>query len=106
MRDLGLPAQPVLPEDLRLDGEGAAALEQARADDDLGPEDGLVVVDVGGAVGAVVAVHGLACTQGQGLQRRCFFALFLSSGCGGGWVVVGELEGKVGKTRRNRWIDM
>lgn len=60
MRELRLPAQPILAEDLGRDGELAAALEQARADDDFGPQDGLVVVDVRGAVGAVVAVYRFA----------------------------------------------
>lgn len=62
MRHLGLPAQAVLSKDLRLDGEGGAALQEGGADDDLGAQDGLVVVDVRGAVGAVVAVYGLACS--------------------------------------------
>ena len=60
MRELGLPAQTVLAEDLGGDGEGLGAVEEGGADDDLGAEDGLVVVDVGGAVGAVVAVYWVA----------------------------------------------
>lgn len=57
---LRLPAQPILPEDLRRDLEVVASLQQARADDDLVAQDGLVVINVRGAVGAVVAIHRLA----------------------------------------------
>ena len=64
MRELRLPSQPILSEDLGRDGELGAALEEARADDDLGAQDRLVVVDVRGAVGAVVAVYWFA------LRRR------------------------------------
>lgn len=78
MPELGLPVQPVLAEDLGGDGEFGGALEQAGADDDLGAEDGLVVVDVRGAVGAVVAVYGLAC-------------LFWSAPRGGSGVSEGDL---------------
>ena len=70
MRELRLPAQPILAEDLGRDGELAAALEQARADDDFGPQDGLVVVDVRGAVGAVVAVYRFACCFGVTRRQR------------------------------------
>ena len=59
--DLGLPLQAVLAEDLSLDGELAATVEQTGADDDLVAENGLVVVQVRGAVGAVIAVDWLAC---------------------------------------------
>ena len=69
MAELGLPVQPVLAEDLGGDGEVGRALEQAGADDDLGAEHGLVVVDVRGAVGAVVAVYGLACLVGVARPR-------------------------------------
>ena len=67
MRQLRLPARAVLPKDLSRDGEFLASLQQPRADDDLVAQDSLVVVDVRGAVGAVVAVHGLACEMGRGL---------------------------------------
>ena len=66
MRDLGLPLQPILAEDLGRDLEILAALEQAGTDDDLVAQDGLVVVDVGGAVGAVVTVDVFACLEGRG----------------------------------------
>ncbi len=61
LRNLRLPRQPILSVNLRRDRERLAALEEARADDDLGSQDRLVVVDVGGAVGAVVAVYWFAC---------------------------------------------
>ena len=60
MRHLRLPGETVLAEDLGRDLEILGALQQAGADDDLVAEDGLVVVHVGGAVGAVVAVDGFA----------------------------------------------
>lgn len=68
LRNLRLPAQAILSENLRRDRElgGGGALEQARAHNDLGPQHRLVVVDVRGAVGAVVAVDGLACLGEEG----------------------------------------
>ena len=61
MSHLGLPGQTILAKDLGRDGELLVAFQQGGADDDLIAEDGLVVVDVRGAVGAVVAVYGIAC---------------------------------------------
>jgi len=71
MRNLRLPAQPILPENLRRHLEMVASFQQAGADDDLVAQDGLVVVEVRGAVGAVVAVYGLACGDmlAMGFQR-------------------------------------
>lgn len=66
MRHLGLPGEAILAEDLSRDLEVLGALQQAGADDDLVAQDGLVVVDVGGAVGAVVAVDVLAWWGGGG----------------------------------------
>lgn len=60
MPDLRLPLQPILPEDLRRDLETLATLQQARTHDDLVAQHGLVVVSVGGAIGAVVAVDGIS----------------------------------------------
>ena len=62
MRNLLLPRQSILAVNLCGRLQILAALEQGGADDDLGAEDGLVVVGVGGAVGAVVAVDVLACS--------------------------------------------
>lgn len=64
-RNLRLPAQLILAENLSPNGEAVAPLEQTGAHHDLGPEDGLVVVDVRCAVGAVVAVYWLACGWGS-----------------------------------------
>ena len=61
MRDLLLPWRPILSENLRGGLQILAARKQRGADDDFRAEDGLVVVDVGGAVGAVVAVDILSC---------------------------------------------
>lgn len=61
MRHLRLPLQPILSEDLRRDLEILAPLQQCRANNDLVAQDGLVVVEVRCAVGAVVAVYWLAC---------------------------------------------
>ena len=61
MRHLGLPAETILAEDLDGDGELFGTFQQGGTDDDLVTCDGLVVVNVGGAVGAVIAVYGLAC---------------------------------------------
>ena len=66
MRQLRLPARAVLPEDLSRDGEFLAPIQQGRADDDLVAQNGLVVVDVRGAVGTVVAVDGFACGGKEG----------------------------------------
>lgn len=62
MSNLLLPAESVLAEDLGLWLKGLAAFgEDAGAEDDgVGAGDCLVVVDVGGAVGAVVAVYVVA----------------------------------------------
>lgn len=59
-----MPLQPILAKDLRMHAKVLAALEQTGADDDFVAEDGLVVVDVRGAVGAVVAVYVFACWGG------------------------------------------
>ena len=64
LRNLRLPAQPVLPKDFRRNGEFLRALQQTGSYDDLIAEDGLVVVYVGGAVGTVVAVDGVAWGRG------------------------------------------
>ena len=56
VRDLRLPSQPVLTVDLYSDLEALGALQQAGSHDNVVAHDGLVVVRVGGAVGAVVAV--------------------------------------------------
>ena len=55
-----LPLEPVLPINLGRNGERLALLQQAGTDDDLGAEDGLVVIYVRGAVGAVVAIDWFA----------------------------------------------
>ena len=56
-----LPGQTILAEELGRDLEIFAAYQQARANDDLVVAHGrLVMVGVGGAVGAVVAVHRFA----------------------------------------------
>lgn len=55
-----LPVVPILGIDLSRGLPVLGALEQRGADHVLGRVDGLVVVDVGGAVGAVVAVHRVA----------------------------------------------
>lgn len=59
MRNLRLPGQPILAVDLGRDLEAFAALQQAGPHDNLVAQDGLVVVDVGGAVRAIVAVDGV-----------------------------------------------
>ena len=64
MPDLRLPVQPILTEDLGRDLEALAALQQAGTHDDLITQRGLVVVGVGGAVGAVVAVDGVSWVGG------------------------------------------
>jgi len=61
--NLWLPAHLGLAEDLRRRLELLPAVQQHGADDDLVAHDGLVVVDVRGAVGAVVAIDGLACSR-------------------------------------------
>ena len=60
LRNLRLPAQSILPKDLRCNGEFLRTLEQAGSHNDLVAEDGLVVVYVRGAVGTVVTVDGVA----------------------------------------------
>ena len=60
LRNLRLPAQPILPKDLRCNREFLRSLEQAGSHNDLVAEYGLVVVDVRGAIGTVVAVDGVA----------------------------------------------
>lgn len=73
--------QPILAENLGRDGELLAALEQARADDDLGSQHRLVVVDVRGAVGAVVAVYRLACVwEGGGGRVSQIVLLYMWTG--------------------------
>lgn len=67
VRHLRLPGQTILAEDLRRDLEVLGALQQAGADNDLVAQDGLMVVHVGGAVGAVVAMDGLAWREFSGL---------------------------------------
>ena len=66
LRDLLLPVEAVLAVDLEADGVVLGQVEQGGADDVLVAHDGLVVVDVRGAVGAVVAVDGFACCGGRG----------------------------------------
>lgn len=60
--NLLLPAETILSEDLGCGLEGLAGLgeDTCAEDDGVVTHDGLVVVDVGGAVGAVVAVDVLA----------------------------------------------
>jgi len=75
--NLLLPAKSVLAEDLGLGLKGLAALgEDASAEDDgVGAGDCLVVVDVGGAVGAVVAVYVVARVTLVGVALNCVGAL-------------------------------
>ncbi|MCJ1479950.1 hypothetical protein MMC06_000104 [Schaereria dolodes] len=54
--NLRLPGQLILSENLRVNAELLAALEKDGADDIFVAENGLVVIDVRGAVRAVVAV--------------------------------------------------
>jgi len=61
LRDLRLPAHLGLAEDLSRRFEVMAAVEEDGAHDDLVAHDGLVVVDVRGAVGAVVAAYCFSC---------------------------------------------
>lgn len=65
MSDLLLPAESVPAEDLGLGLKGLAAFgEDAGAEDDgVGTGDCLVVVDVGSAIGAVVAVYIVALSR-------------------------------------------
>lgn len=56
MRQLRLPSQTVFSEDLSAELEVLGALQEGGAHDDFVAHDGLVVVGVGGAVRAVVAV--------------------------------------------------
>ena len=68
LRNLRLPAQPVLPKDFRRNGEFLRALQQTGSYDDLIAEDGLVVVNVGGAVGTIVAMDGVAWRRGLSVE--------------------------------------
>ena len=61
MRDLRLPFQTVFTVDLGCDLEVFGALQQAGSHDNVVAHDGLVVVGMGSAVGAVVAVDGVSC---------------------------------------------
>lgn len=88
LSQLWLPAQPILAEDLSNYWELLAALEQASADNDLGAENSLVVVDVGGAVGAVVAVYWLA-LGGEGRVSKCFTAPMFTVR-GRDWMTTGQ----------------
>jgi len=60
MRNLLLPVHLRLAVDLSVGFPVLASVEEDGADDDFRAHDGLVVVDMGGAVGAVVAVDGVA----------------------------------------------
>ncbi len=60
-----------------------AAVEEDGAHDDLVAHDGLVVVDVRGAVGAVVAAYCFSCFFWRGVVRK-------------GGVLEGGLEGREG----------
>lgn len=61
MGNLILPRPTILSIDLSRDLEVLAALQEARANDNLIAQHGLLVVDVGGAVGAVVAIDRFPC---------------------------------------------
>lgn len=65
MRDLRLPLEAILAEDLSRDVEILSAFEEGGAHDDLVSEDGLVMVCMTGAVRAVVAVDGVAWRRGM-----------------------------------------
>lgn len=71
MRELRLPLGPILAVNLSRDWKRVTAFEQTGPDDYFGPENGLVVVDVRGAVGAVVAVYGFAYLRGLVLGGVC-----------------------------------
>ena len=60
MRNLLLPGHLRLAVDLGVGLPVLASIEENGAHDDFGAHDRLVVVDVGGSVGAVVAVDGVA----------------------------------------------
>lgn len=62
MCNLLLPLQLVLAIDLRNGIKLLALLQQNRSEDDLVWHDGLLVVRVRGAVGAVEAVDWIACS--------------------------------------------
>lgn len=83
--DLLLPAQAVLSEDLGGGLEGFAALgqETGSQDDLVVAEGGLVVVDVGRAVGAVVAVDGVACVCSASVFRLSTYPGDVMKGEGG-----------------------
>ena len=55
-----LPLGLILAIDLGGNGEGFCLLQQAGADDNLGAQEGLMVIDVSGAIGAVVTVNWFA----------------------------------------------
>ena len=61
MGNLILPRPTILPIDLSRDLEVLAALQEARANDNLVAQYGLVVVYMGGAIGTVVAVDRFSC---------------------------------------------
>lgn len=61
--NLRLPPQPILPKDLRRHFEPLAAVQQRRPNDNLVAHDGLMVVNMRGAIGAVVAVDGVSCRR-------------------------------------------
>ena len=69
MGNLGLPSQPILAVDLDRDLEALGALQQAGShDNQIVAHDSLMVVRVGGAVRAVVAVNGLSCGRNVSLR--------------------------------------
>ena len=61
--NLRLPVPFVLAEDLGGDRELLGAVEESGADNDLVAKNGLVVVHVAGAIGAVVTVDRFACVD-------------------------------------------
>lgn len=61
LRNLRLPAHLRLAKDLSSGLQIFAAIKEHGTHDELVAHDGLVVVDMGSAVGAVVAVDRLAC---------------------------------------------
>ncbi len=63
-RNLRLPVQLVLAIELGYDRKLFITFQKDRADDNLVTENGLVVVEVRGAVGAIVAVDGFALRDG------------------------------------------
>ena len=71
LRNLRLPAHLGLAEDLSSRLQVLASVEEDGTDDDLIAHDGLVVVDMGGAIGAVVAVDRLACWWKGKVSAMC-----------------------------------